>query len=131
MKRWNDITPVQNIEVISELESLCNTNTTNSFKDFICKYNGGKLRPMPYIYDSTTHTGHTFSRVLSFNRDDEDNVFSVIESLGNVDFIPFGLSKNPNKFFVIQKNTVYCFDKSTNKLSKISGNFGNFTLSLQ
>lgn len=127
-ERWVGIRSLTNPEVVSELEREHGIYAVKGFENFIKFYNGGHITPHPYIYNPEIYKGAIFSQVLSFNEEDKDNVFSVINSIIETDdklpFIPFGRSKSG--IFGINGKYIYVRDETTNDTILLLDNFNMF-----
>lgn len=124
--RWSNIKPLINQNVVSELESSYKIQICDEFKEFIKVYNGGKLNPMPYIWDHRKYVGYTVSRILSFNESDNHNVFEIIGEMKNLTSIPFSMCKEMDKVFTIRENSVYVVNVKTGEENKLFADFSYF-----
>lgn len=127
-ERWTGIVPLNDVKVIQRLEEKYGIRTGRLFSNFIETYNGGCVSPHPYIYNPDLQYGVMFSNVLSFNDQDNNNVFDAIEKIvtsdGKLPFIPFGYSKNG--VFGINGRRVLIKDSDNGQLVIISNSFGSF-----
>lgn len=114
-QNWTGTIPVENPNVFSELENTYGIEIPDQMKEFIQKYNAGKVHYHPYIYNLHQNSRCVFSGLLSFNKNDFNNVFSVIETLTKnntpLEVIPFGIGVGDNVILGLNKDGIYVYDK--------------------
>lgn len=72
--KWNYVTKTTK-EQIEKVEKEFNYKFKEEFKEFILKNNAGS--PEKYVFDLPSRTEKCFGGLLSFNENDDDNIFST------------------------------------------------------
>ena len=67
---------------IAEFEELAFIEIPDNLRDFILEHNNG--RPTKNSFNTKRSNGRVFDKLLSFNKDDKENVFSIYSILSNV-----------------------------------------------
>lgn len=124
---WNGITSIADEKVFEELQKKLHIPISDTFIEFIKTHNNGHTHPYPYVYSSRLTKGAIFLKVLSFNREDESNVWDAIAELnkfGYVVFMPFGMGMNG--FFGVRNNKVYFHDTKANDCYVVADDLVSF-----
>ncbi len=131
IREWKYIEPLQSDDSIYEFEKIINYTFPNEFKKVVRSYNGG----IPDKRKIKLSSGHevVFKRLLSFNKNDRENVFSVfnwVSSHIKKGLVPFGIDPAGNYFCFDYNNTnkgsIVFWDHEINKHSFVSNTFTQF-----
>lgn len=99
MGQWRNVKNTVTLDVFDDLEEVCNTRLSNTFKKFVISHNSGQLYPYPYLFQNGWNKGILFTGVLPFyNTDLEETVYDIVNDLVKItdrpDCMPFGRSEN-------------------------------------
>lgn len=90
---------------ISYVESICGITLPSDLRELILFANDGM--PSKEIFDTEKSKGHVFKKLLSFNKEDIENIYTPIEVLKkeNPSLFPFA-SDPAGNFICLQKGKV-------------------------
>lgn len=92
-----------NTECIEKVEKDFFVNLPRDLKDIILKFNNG--RPENSTFDTDKSTGRQFKKLLSFNREDRENVYSFVDIVRQFDNELFPIADDPAGNFICLKNS--------------------------
>jgi len=75
--QWRDIIPLKVNSLIEDFEHAVTYEFPNSFKECVLNNNGG--RPSISTFDTNKTEGRAIKLLLSFNKEDEENIWSMNE----------------------------------------------------
>lgn len=84
--KWKYVKPT-NAARINEVEKILGFEVPKDLKDLIMQANNG--RPEFDCFDTETETGKQFKKLLSYNKEDMENIFSYIDLFKDLQLIPF------------------------------------------
>lgn len=96
-----------NTECIEKVEKEFFVNLPRDLKDIILKFNNG--RPENSTFDTDKSTGRQFKKLLSFNREDRENVYSFVDIVRQFDNELFPIADDPSGNFICLKNSEIVF----------------------
>ena len=96
-----------NTECIEKVEKDFFVNLPRDLKDIILKFNNG--RPENSTFDTDKSTGRQFKKLLSFNREDRENVYSFVDIVRQFDNELFPIADDPAGNFICLKNSEIVF----------------------
>ena len=125
---WKYIKPLLSIELIYEFENSTKYLFPDTFKQFIIKHNGG--RPNKSIFDTNKTKERELKSFLSFNREDKETVWKIIEwnkeELADK-YVPFGIDNYGNTICFDKENDMVIFVNHEDKsIEIIADGFDNF-----
>ena len=96
---WKYVKPLVNLNSIVEYETLTGGLLPDDIKEVIKMYNGG--RPSLKYYDLPNEKDKEFKTLLSFNRNDIENVFAFYPlDSANGKIVPFASDPAGNLFVI-------------------------------
>ena len=102
---WKYVKPLVNLNSIVEYEALTGGLLPDDIKEVIKMYNGG--RPSLKYYDLPNEKDKEFKTLLSFNRNDIENVFAFYPlDSANGKIVPFA-SDPAGNLFVIKEGKMF------------------------
>jgi cell wall assembly regulator SMI1 len=103
---WKYVKPLQNSSAIDEFEKTQGVNFPTDMKICLKANNGG--RPMTNIFDTDTSKGRVFGALFSFNKEDNDNIYTIFSVLQNEnkDLLPFARDPAGNILCVLYGKVV-------------------------
>lgn len=121
---WKYVKPLDSLESITEYEALTRSQLPDDIKEVIRLHNGG--RPSLKYYDLPEEKDKEFKTLLSFNRNDIENVFAVYP-LDSADgaLVPFA-SDSAGNFFVIRDGKVYLWQHELDTIVFLAESFSDF-----
>ncbi len=121
-KKWKYVKELKNSNLIEEFEKTYSAKLPIDFKKFVKINNGG--RPYSDIIDTETTKERVFKCLLSFNKEDKENIFSSYEILKKEDtsLIPFASDPSGN-FFCIKDNKIFLWLHENGNLEFVSNSF--------
>ncbi|BBG60245.1 SMI1/KNR4 family protein [Providencia rustigianii] len=131
MKEWRYIKPLVTESLISDAEEKLGYKFTDSYVDFVKKYNGG--RPPVSVFSTTTSQERTIKSFLSFNPDDEENIIRLNRGVAEISklLVAFAIDNFGNYIcFDKQHDMVYFLDFETGKADLIDKTFSEFLLKI-
>lgn len=105
---WKYVKELENVDNIAEVESLIEFKFPEDYVNTVKDYNGG--RPNPEAFDTDYGKEYVFGGLLSFNKDDIENIFDDIDS---IEFFPYELLVPVG---VDPFGNYICYDKETFQL---------------
>lgn len=125
---WKYIKPLLSIELIYEFENSTKYLFPDTFKQFIIKHNGG--RPSKSVFDTNKTKERELKSFLSFNREDKETVWKIIEwnkeELADK-YVPFGIDNYGNTICFDKENDMVIFVNHEDKsIEIIADDFDNF-----
>ena len=121
---WKYVKPLANVESIAEYEVLTKSSLPEDIKEVVRMYNGG--RPSLKYYDLSGEKDKEFKTLLSFNRNDIENVFTFYPlDSANGKLVPFA-SDPAGNFFVIKDGKIYLWLHESDTTVFLSESFSAF-----
>ena len=125
---WKYVKPLTNENSIAEYEKLTATSLPSDVKEVVRTCNGG--RPSPTYYDLATEKDKEFKTLLSFNREDIENVFKFYPlDSSDKSLVPFAIDSAGN-CFVVKNGTIHLWLHELDKTIPLSDSFTTFLKSL-
>ena len=121
---WKYVKPLADEKSIEDFEALVKVELPKDLKEIILSANGG--RPSLRYYDLVTEKDKEFKSLLSFNRNDIENVFafypldSAIENL-----VPFATDPAGN-MFVLNDGKIHLWLHEADKTIYLADSFTGF-----
>ena len=93
------------VDKINKVESACGISLPADLRELLVLVNNG--RPSKKIFDTEKSKGHVFKKMLSFNEEDAENIYTPINVLKreNPSLFPFA-SDPAGNFICLQKGKV-------------------------
>lgn len=131
IRQWVNIQQLEDASVFEELQQSMNISICGAFRNFIQVHNAGRVQPCPYVWVDKLSKGVLLCKILSFNQEDDDNVFSTMKSLkeiigGPLPYIPFGRDLTSSGIFGVNGTSVCVHDLISGKIIKVSDSFDRF-----
>ena len=123
---WGFCHKLLDATILDKIEAYYKFKIPNDLKNTIIKYNAGS--PNKNIFDKPTK-GKVFSGLLSFNKNDDDNVYDMIKSIhGNKKLVilPFGSDGFGNAICVTKTGSIVFWDHEQNIVTLIATSFNQF-----
>lgn len=121
---WKYIKPLVDAETIAEYESLTGTSLPEDIKNTVQSNNGG--RPSLKYYDLPTEKDKEFKALLSFNRNDVENVFAFYPlDSANRKLVPFAIDPAGN-FFVVKNGRIHLWLHELDRTTYVAESFSAF-----
>ena len=121
---WKYVKPLVNLESIAEYETLTGSLLPDDIKEVIKMYNGG--RPSLKYYDLPKEKDKEFKTLLSFNRNDIENVFAFYPlDSANGKIVPFA-SDPAGNLFVIKEGKIYLWSHESDTTVFLAESFSVF-----
>ena len=112
---WRAITPLVDGDEIEEFENSINYQFPKSFKEFIPLHNGGK--PSHKVFKTKTSREKVFNNLLSFNKNDLDNIWEINDWNASMsDWNKDGSMNNYVAFAQDAFGNLICFDKTNDHI---------------
>ena len=132
---WKLAYPIDNDSAINKIEGILGKELPNEFREVIIKNNEGS--PNKSNFKTDTGTEHVFCNLISFNEDEEINVFNTMKILGSnglkKEMFPFGEDPFGNYiclYYQADNVEVVFWDHETGRIEKIADSFSKFLESL-
>ena len=112
--------------VLAKLESILRFSIPEELKEVIIKYNAGV--PNRNKFDKPSK-GMVFSGLLSFNKDDQDNVYDMIKSMNSISskqLLPFGTDGFGNAICINNLGNIVFWDHEQETIKPIAKTFNKF-----
>lgn len=121
---WKYVKPLESLESIAEYEALTRSQLPDDLREVIRLHNGG--RPSLKYYDLPGEKDKEFKTLLSFNRNDVENVFAVYP-LDSADgaLVPFA-SDPAGNFFVVRDGKVCLWQHESDSTIFLAETFSDF-----
>lgn len=125
---WKYVKPLESSNLISEYEKIVGYSFCDSFKRCVASNNGG--RPEKRAFDTNKHNGREIKSFLSFNRDDKETVWKILEwnktELAQK-YVPFGIDNFGNLIcFDSENDTIVFVNHEDLTVENIAENFESF-----
>ena len=121
---WKYVKPLANAESIAEYEVLTESSLPEDIKEVVRMYNGG--RPSLKYYDTPGEKDKEFKTLLSFNRNDIENVFAFYPlDSARGKLVPFA-SDPAGHFFVVKDGKIYLWLHESDTTVFLSESFAAF-----
>ena len=101
---WKYVKPTS-VDNIKEIEKFYGVEISDSLKALILEANNG--RPEFDTFDTEFETGKQFKKILSYNKEDSENMFSCIDLFKNTSLFPFGDDPSGNYIGLNGEKVVY------------------------
>lgn len=131
MKEWRYIKPLATENLISDVEEKLDYKFTDSFVDFVKKYNGS--RPPVSIFTTSSLQEKTIKSFLSFNPGDVENIVRLNRGVADISelLVAFAIDNFGNYLCFDRKNhMVFFLDFETGKTELIDKTFSDFLLKI-
>ena len=123
---WRFCHKLKDNSVLDKIELAYKFKIPEELKSIILKYNAGS--PNKNTFDKPT-TGRTFSNLLSFNKDDDDNVYTMIKAIHDnkkLTILPFGSDGFGNAICVTKPGAIVFWDHEQSLVKPIASSFEQF-----
>lgn len=125
---WKYVSPIKNDTDIDVLEIKYHFPLPADLKNCIVKNNGGM--PDPAKFDIEGSKDRIFGGLISFNKNDIDNIYDfinlfVLQDGSGLKMFPFGLDPFGN-FYCIKDNNIVFYDHESDKDEVICESFSRF-----
>lgn len=121
---WKYVKPLQNPMAIEEFEAKYNVSFPSDLKEIIKAYNNG--RPSLKIFDSESTKEHEFKKLLSFNSEDIENIYSFVDIKSEVKgFLPFANDPAGN-LIGLYNDKIYYWLAEFDRIEYLSDSFTEF-----
>ena len=121
---WKYVKPLANSESIVEYETLTGCILPDDIREVIKMYNGG--RPSLKYYDLPEEKDKEFKTLLSFNRNDVENVFAFYPlDSANGKIVPFA-SDPAGNLFVIKEGKIFLWSHESDTTVFLAESFSAF-----
>jgi hypothetical protein len=128
---WKLAYPLDDDSAIKEIEGILGKDLPNEFCEVIIKNN--EASPSKSNFKTRTGAEHVFCNLISFNEDEDTNVFNTLEILRSngleEGMFPFGEDPFGNYlclYYQADDVTVVFWNHETGKIEKISDSFSEF-----
>lgn len=126
---WKYIKPLENKEVIENVESTYSVKLPIKLKEIIKKYNGGK--PKNNIFDTVNSKEKVVKCLLSYNKNDRENIY-IFDDLFNKGYIPFAITEFGDVICINNKmETVELYLHERDCFENVSKNIEEFMANLK
>jgi hypothetical protein len=132
MKEWRYVKPLATENLIPDAEEKLGYNFTNSYVDFVKKYNGS--RPPVSVFSTSASQERTIKSFLSFNPSDAENIIKLNKGVAEISemLVAFAIDNFGNYIcFDKQSHKVIFLDFETGKTELIDKTFSNFLLKIE
>ena len=85
---WRNGIPLKSVDLIDEYEAKVNFKFPESFRNLVISNNGAC--PTKMVFDTEKEEGRVFHYLVSFNREDENNMFDYYDWASEDDFEELG-----------------------------------------
>ncbi|WP_410501808.1 SMI1/KNR4 family protein [Exiguobacterium acetylicum] len=124
---WKYVKPLKDKDSIKNFETLNGLQLPQDITDCIIQNNGG--RPDKKVFDTEVSKGRAMKSLLSFNKNDLETVYDVIDVLKSErkDLVPIASDPSGNYicYNLINKSIVFWLHE-TNITEKVSDSFTTF-----
>lgn len=127
---WKYKIALANADVFAEIEKERNISFPNELKKLIMEANAAT--PSKYNF-MIGNTEKVFGAVLSFNRNesDTDTVFTALNTIKDVNLIPFGIDPFGNYIcYSVRDKRIVFWDHESDNVTSISDNLAEFLADL-
>ena len=121
---WRYVKPISSETAISDVEKKKNIMLPADLKEIIKKYNNG--RPSLKLFDLGTEKEKEFKKLLSFNKEDVENIFGFL----NIDtkiqgLLPFASDPSGNLICLYQ-DKIYYWEHESDSIKYLADTFTDF-----
>ncbi len=131
MKEWRYVKPLATEHLILEAEEKLGCKFTDSYVDFVKKYNGS--RPPVSVFTTSSLQEKTIKSFLSFNPDDVENIVKLNKGVAEISklLVAFAID-NFGNYICFDRNNhmVFFLDFETGKTELIDKTFSDFLLKI-
>ncbi|EPX9362362.1 SMI1/KNR4 family protein [Aeromonas veronii] len=131
MKEWRYIKPLETENLILEVEEKLGCKFTDSYVDFVKKYNGS--RPPVSVFTTSSLQEKTIKSFLSFNPSDVENIVKLNKAVAGISklLVAFAID-NFGNYICFDRNNhmVFFLDFETGKTEFIDKTFSDFLLKI-
>lgn len=123
--QWKHVSPLKSPSSISMIEKTYGYTLPSDFKSCVMQNNGGT--PSKYILKRPENE-YVFSGLMSFNKDDIDNVYNAIKLFaknGTLKLFPFGMDPFGN-YYCLDHGKVVHYDHETDRSKVVAKSFTDF-----
>lgn len=122
---WKYIKPLISQTAISEFEKEADISFPDDLRNCLVSNNGG--RPSMNVFDTKRYKEKTIKALLSLNKTDTENIFSVYSALNSEmkGLVPFA-SDPGGDFLCLYNNEIVLYFHETNDIEKIANSFTEF-----
>lgn len=125
---WKYKEPLKDKNVFKEIENEYNIKIPDTLKRLIIDANGATPENYRVMVNNTERV---FSTVLSYNRGDDDSVYTTLDRLVKKGLLPFGKDPFGNIFCIeLKTNTVVLWDHEYDKTISSHSSLPSFINSL-
>ncbi len=110
-------------ENIDKVETLLKVSIPENLRNLILDANNG--RPEQDTFDTETEQGKQFKKLLSYNHEDNENIYSCISLFEGTGLIPFADDPAGN-FLCLDKGKVIFWNHETSKKEFVSEDLNTF-----
>ncbi|MBO2608500.1 SMI1/KNR4 family protein [Shewanella algae] len=131
MKEWRYIKPLETESLISDVEGQLGFKFTDSYVDFVKKYNGS--RPPLSVFTTDSLQEKTIKSFLSFNPGDVENIVKLNRGVAEISemLVAFAIDNFGNYICFDRKNNMVLFlDFETGETELIDKSFSDFLLKI-
>ncbi|MGL6512214.1 SMI1/KNR4 family protein [Aeromonas hydrophila] len=131
MKEWRYIKPLETENLILEAEEKLGCKFTDSYVDFVKRYNGS--RPPVSVFTTSSLQEKTIKSFLSFNPSDVENIVKLNKAVAGISklLVAFAIDNFGNYIcFDRNNNMVFFLDFETGKTELIDKTFSDFLLKI-
>ena len=129
--KWELAYPLEDDSAIKKIEKILNKELPVEFRKCVIEFNEGSTNKRKF--QTSTGDEHVFCNLISFNEEEDTNVFNTLEILRSnglqEQLFPFGEDPFGNYLclcFDVKDITVVYWSHETNKIEKISNSFSEF-----
>ncbi|MGL4607584.1 MAG: SMI1/KNR4 family protein [Eubacteriaceae bacterium] len=126
------IKPLRDVACITDFEKEFECKFDKDFINCIKINNGG--RPSVKVFDTSNTAERTIKKLLSFNKDDDENIWKANTFLKNINeaLIAFAMDSFGNYIcFQKDENNIVFFEQETETIEKVADNFDGFLKKLR
>lgn len=123
---WKYVKPTS-FENVKEIEKLYGIELTDSLKALIFEANNG--RPELDTFDTVSGKGKQFKKILSYNKDDTENMYSCIDLFKDTKLFPFGDDPAGN-YICMDGDKVVFFNHESGETEFVANSLKDFIYSL-
>ena len=131
IERWKRVKPLKNHNIIPETEKKYNFVLPDEVKQCIAQNNGGRPIPNIFSFGNGKDQETDIKCFLSYNQDDKENVFNVIDYFVNEyhgSIIPVAMDSAGN--YICLKGSEVVLWTQEKEVFKISKDFSSFVSSV-
>lgn len=118
-------TSVINEDIISEVENKFGIKLPDDIKHLFIEANNG--RPSAYTFDSSSGKEHVMKKLLSFKREDVENVYTAKAVVDSDDSTLFPLANDPfGNLICLQNNKIVYWHHETGDVEFLANSITEF-----